>query len=136
MKREDPLRLAKPATPLRSPGVASHRAARMRLMNNLYEDIPDPGAEEQFVELLARPGVRIARIVSQGHTSPPGYWYDQPEAEWIVVLEGEARLRFEDEPEARVLHPGDYVDIAPYRRHRVEWTHPDIPTVWLAVFHD
>ena len=105
-------------------------------MDNLYDDIPDPGTKEQFLELLARPGVRIERIVSHGHANPPGYWYDQPRAEWVAVLQGEARLRFEDEPAARTLRSGDYVDIAPYRRHRVEWTHPDVPTVWLAVFHD
>jgi len=52
-----------------------------------------------------------------------------------MLLAGAARLRFADEPEPRLLVPGDWLDIAPRRRHRVDWTDPAKPTVWLAVFH-
>ncbi len=79
--------------------------------------------------------LRVERIVSQGQASPPGFWYDQDEAEWVLLLAGAARLRFADEPQDRLLGPGDHVHIAPRRRHRVEWTDPAAPTVWLAVFH-
>ena len=102
---------------------------------NLLSPLPDAEAAERVDALLTRPGLRIERIVSRGQASPPGFWYDQPQAEWVVVLAGAARLRFQDESEARVLGPGDCVDIAPHRRHRVEWTDPTVPTVWLAVFH-
>ena len=85
--------------------------------------------------LLTRPGLRIERIVSRGQASPSGFWYDQPEAEWVMVLAGAARLRFQDEAQARVLGPGDCLDIAPHRRHRVDWTDPSAATVWLAVFY-
>ena len=102
---------------------------------NLFAELPADAAAEQVVELLSRPGVRIERIVSSGQASPAGFWYDQPQAEWVVVLSGEARLRFEDDPHPRTLRRGDFVDIAAHRRHRVEWTHPDEPTVWLAVHH-
>jgi cupin 2 domain-containing protein len=102
---------------------------------NLFADLPADAAAEQVIELLSRPGRRIERIVSSGHASPAGFWYDQPQPEWVVVLGGEARLRFEDEPHARTLRRGDFVDIAAHRRHRVEWTHPDEPTVWLAVHY-
>jgi cupin 2 domain-containing protein len=102
---------------------------------NLLAPLPDAGAPERIDALLTKPGLRIERIVSHGQASPPGFWYDQPEAEWVVVLAGAARLRFEDESEARVLGPGDWVDIAPHRRHRVEWTDPTVATVWLAVFY-
>jgi cupin 2 domain-containing protein len=102
---------------------------------NLFADLPGEAAAEQVIELLSRPGLRIERIVSSGQASPAGFWYDQPHAEWVVVLRGEARLRFEDEPHARTLRRGDFVDIAAHRRHRVEWTHPDDPTVWLAVHY-
>jgi cupin 2 domain-containing protein len=105
-------------------------------LNNLFADLPAPGAQEQFLEILSRPGLRIERIVSSGEASPPGFWYDPPHCEWVLVLQGETRLRFEDESEARTLGPGDFVDIAPHRRHRVEWTHPDLPTVWLAVHYE
>ena len=96
---------------------------------------PSPGAE-QFTDLFARAGVRIERIVSTGQSSPPGFWYDQPQCEWVVLLQGAARLRFEDESAARTLAPGDYLEIAPHRRHRVEWTQADPPTMWLAVHCD
>ena len=102
---------------------------------NLLRDLPPADAGEVFTELLARPGVRIERIVSRGQASPPGFWYDQAEGEWVLVLAGEARLVLEGEPAARHLRAGDCLAIAPHRRHRVEWTHPDVPTVWLAVHH-
>src|SRR5205807_9641811 len=80
-------------------------------------------------------GLRIERIVSLAQESPPGFWYDQPQAEWVLLLAGAARLRFADEDEERALGPGDWVHIAAHRRHRVAWTDPEHPTVWLAVFH-
>ena len=104
-------------------------------MANLFADLVSSAAAEQFLELFSRPGLSIERIVSVGQASPPGFWYNEPRGEWVAVLRGEARLRFEDEPEARVLKAGDCLDIAPHRRHRVEWTHPCEPTVWLAVHY-
>ena len=108
----------------------------MTLAGNLLRDLPDAAAGEAVEMLLATPGVRIERIVSLGQASPPGFWYDLPEREWVVLLAGAARLRFADEPEARLLGPGDWVEIAAHRRHRVDWTDPATPTVWLAVFYD
>jgi len=102
---------------------------------NLLRDIPDAGAGEITEAVVTAPGVRIERIVSLGQASPPGFWYDQAEAEWVLLLAGAARLRFADEPDARLIGPGDWVEIAPHRRHRVEWTDPTQPTVWLAVFY-
>jgi len=90
---------------------------------------------EQFSDLLKRPGLRIERIVSTGQCSPAGFWYDQPEGEWVLLIQGEARLRFADEAEARPLKTGDYIDIAPHRRHRVDWTTPEQPTIWLAIHY-
>ena len=105
-------------------------------MDNIFAGFPRSTAtDEQFSELLKRPGLRIERIVSTGQNSPAGFWYDQPEGEWVVVLQGEAKLRFADEADARHLKTGDFIDIAPHRRHRVEWTDPDRPTVWLAVHY-
>jgi cupin 2 domain-containing protein len=102
---------------------------------NLLSPLPDARVAEQVDALLARPGLRIERIVSFGQASPPGFWYDQAEGEWMLLLAGAARLRFADETEARLLEPGDWLDIAPHRRHRVEWTDPASPTVWLTVFY-
>ena len=92
------------------------------------------GQDEQVVDLLTRGGVRIERIVSTGQSSPPGFWYDQDEAEWVLLLSGAAGLRFEDEDETRELRPGDHTFIEAHRRHRVEWTTAGELTVWLAVF--
>ena len=102
---------------------------------NLLRDLPDASSAEITETLVVRPGMRIERIVSFGQASPPGFWYDQHETEWVLLLAGAARLRFEDEPEARLLGRGDWVEIAAHRRHRVEWTDPARPTVWLAVFY-
>jgi cupin 2 domain-containing protein len=107
----------------------------MASIDNLFGEIPAGAAAEEFVELLSRPGLRIERIVSHGQASPPGFWFDQPQGEWLVVLQGEARLAFEDEAAPRTLTPGCCIDIVPHRRHRVEWTHPEVPTVWLAVHY-
>lgn len=109
----------------------------MTRFGNLFADLPSAAeAAERFEALLERPGLRVERIVSTGQCSPPGFWYDQPGAEWVVLLKGAARLRFEDESEARELNPGDWLSIAPHRRHRVERTAPDEPTVWLAIHFD
>ena len=105
------------------------------MSENLFRTLPASGEEEEFVELLSRPGLTIERIVSRAHASPPGVWYDPPDSEWVVVLAGEAGLRFEDEEAVRVLAPGEFVEIAPHRRHRVEWTHASEPTIWLAVHY-
>src|SRR5436309_131955 len=102
---------------------------------NLLRDLPDASAAESTEALVARPGLRIERIVSCGQASRPGFWYDQDEAEWVFLLAGAASLRFEDEPEPRRLGAGDWVEIAAHRRHRVDWTDPDQPTVWLVVFY-
>ena len=108
----------------------------MSAAGNLLRVLPDARAGEVTDALLAAPSLRIERIVSFGQASPTGFWYDQPEGEWVLLLAGAARLRFADEAQECVLGPGDWVHIAAHRRHRVEWTDPAEPTVWLAVFHD
>jgi len=95
-----------------------------------------PPAPAEAIDLLAGKGkVRIERIVSRGHCSPPGFWYDQPDSEWVLLMQGEAILRFETDDKRLRLAAGDYVHIAAHERHRLEWTPPDMDTVWLAVFY-
>jgi cupin 2 domain-containing protein len=102
---------------------------------NLFRDIPNRLSDE-LVEILASGNqIRIERIVSTGHSSPHDFWYDQDEHEWIVVLKGEARLRFQGDEESIRMIPGDHIQIPAHRKHRVEWTTPNEPTVWLAVFY-
>ena len=102
---------------------------------NIYAHVPAPLAAEQFSELLAAPGLRLERIVSLGQATPPGEWLEQDRAEWVILLRGAARLLFEGETSARALDPGDYVNIPAHCRHRVEWTTPDEPTLWLALHY-
>jgi cupin 2 domain-containing protein len=103
--------------------------------HNLLTDRTNAGAEEWSEPLLTGTRFRVERIVSHGQASPPGFWYDQPEDEWVVLLAGAARLRFEgDEPFD--LRPGEYVHIPAHARHRVEWTDPQQATVWLAIHFD
>ena len=102
---------------------------------NLFAALPRRLDDEQTTALVANENLRIERIVSTGQASPPGFWYDQPWAEWVLVLAGSAGLLFEDEAEPRVLRPGDYLLIPAHRRHRVAWTDTEHPTVWLAVHY-
>ena len=99
---------------------------------NLLHPLPGDLTEEVFTALLRHDAVRIERIVSNGHASPDGFWYDQDENEWVIVLKGAARLQFEDTSVDMKL--GDFVNIPAHKKHRVEWTTPDEPTIWLAVF--
>jgi cupin 2 domain-containing protein len=100
---------------------------------NLFADLPASLPDEIIETLLEAKNLRIERIVSHGHASPPGFWYDQDQYEFLVLLKGAARLRFyEGEFE---MKPGDFVNIPAHRRHRVEWTAPDEPTVWLAIHY-
>ncbi len=101
---------------------------------HLFDGIP-PELHGELNDVLARgASTRIERIVSRGHASPPGFWYDQEETEWVVVVQGWARLRLETDDALLELRPGDHVTIPPHARHRVEWTAPDEDTVWIAVF--
>lgn len=101
---------------------------------NVFEDIPENAPEELFTELLRAENVRIERIVSFGQNSPDGFWYDQKENEWVLLLEGSATLKFE-QGDSVDLRPGDHLNIPSKQRHRVEKTDPNGRTVWLAVFY-
>jgi len=100
---------------------------------NLFADLPRDLPEEIFTTLLQTPGVHIERIVSHGHQSPDGFWYDEPTGEWVIVLKGAAKIDFEGGMVE--MGPGDFIDIPAHRKHRVAWTTPDEPTIWLAVHY-
>lgn len=102
---------------------------------NLFADIPARLAQEEITTLMSAPDLRIERIVSRGQSSPPGFWYDQAQAEWVIVLAGSALVTLEGDSAPMRMGPGDHVHIPAHRRHRVEWTDPAQATVWLAVHH-
>jgi cupin 2 domain-containing protein len=108
---------------------------RSAAVTNLFDDLPTALPAERLDVLLSAPGLRVERIVSTGHVTPPGDWYDQDTDEWVVVLRGRARLRIDGEADVRDLLPGDHVLLRAHVRHRVEWTDPAVPTVWLAVHY-
>lgn len=103
------------------------------MTSNLFTNLPSNLPDELFTTLLEANNLRIERIVSHGHSSPEGFWYDQDQHEWVFVLQGSARLSIDGV--VKELKPGDYTNILPHQKHRVEWTTPDEPTVWLAVFY-
>lgn len=103
---------------------------------NLLAGLPGRLAEEHVERLVGGANFHIERIVSTGQASLPGFWYDQPGDEFVVLLAGAARLRFEDGDRSLELKPGDWVEIPAHARHRVDWTQADPPTVWLAVHRD
>ena len=107
----------------------------MATLSNLFADVPYSLQKELFQTILDKPNVRIERIVSPGHASPAGGWYDQERHEFVVLLQGAARLKFDGDNQAVTMTPGSFVDIAAHRRHRVEWTDPNQPTIWLAVHY-
>ncbi len=100
---------------------------------NLFDNLEARGISEDCRDLFVSGGVRIERIVSRGHVSPPGFWYEQKTGEWVAVLGGEALLEWEDGRSLR-MKAGEWVYLPPLERHRVAWTAPGQPTVWLAVF--
>jgi cupin 2 domain-containing protein len=100
---------------------------------NLFACIPAPLSQEFTETLVKAHMVRIERIVSHGHASPEDFWYDQAENEFVLLVRGAARLRFEDEVIS--LQSGDWLNIPAHKKHRVEWTTENEPTFWLAVFY-
>jgi cupin 2 domain-containing protein len=104
-------------------------------VNNLFESIPQNLDNEVFEQLVESGGVSIERIISKGHTSPKSGWYDQEQHEWVVLLKGNAVIAFADKSSV-TLRAGDYISIKAHEKHRVEWTDPEIETIWLAVHFD
>jgi len=100
--------------------------------DNLFQLPPQPWTDEIFDTLHEAEGLQIERILSSGHTTPEGKWYDQGGDEWVVLLQGEAEITFED-GSTRWLRPGDYLLIRAHERHRVSYTSAEPPCVWLAV---
>lgn len=100
---------------------------------NLFDAIPKQLPREWFETLIASGDIKIERIVSRGHASDEGFWYDQEWDEWVVLLKGGAGLRFEGRDRTLTLVPGDWLRIPAHVKHQVAWTAAGVETVWLAV---
>jgi len=104
----------------------------MHTPQSLFANLPSSLPKELVNPLLEMPGFRIERIVSYGHSSPEGFWYDQDTDEWVVIISGAARLQFHGE-EPIEMKAGSFINIAAHQKHRIVWTDPNQPTIWLAV---
>ncbi|MCO5251516.1 MAG: cupin domain-containing protein [Candidatus Kapabacteria bacterium] len=104
----------------------------MNSIENIFSNLPQ--STDEIIEILVRsPNVRIERIISSCNNSPDGFWYDQDENEWVILLQGSAKIEFEDE--MIDLKTGDYLLIPSHKKHRVAETSPTEKTIWLAVFY-
>ena len=102
---------------------------------NLFKDLDVPNNQKEEIALLLKhPGIRIERITSKGQSSPEGFWYDQAEHEWVVLLKGKGIVEFGDGRKVE-LFPGDYLHIPAHTKHRVDYTTSDELTLWLAIFY-
>lgn len=101
---------------------------------NIFDNIPAILPEELFESLVKQKNLKIERIVSRGHSTNKGEWYDQPWDEWVLLLQGEAVLSYENGLEV-AMKAGDYINIPAHIRHRVDWTPPESDTIWLAIHY-
>ena len=99
---------------------------------NLFVLPAEKTATELFIPLFKSEKIIIEKIVSWGHKSPEGFWYDQEKDEWVTVLQGQARLSYTN---GRVINigAGDFIFIPAGEKHRVDWTSEDPPCIWLAI---
>jgi len=103
--------------------------------SNIFLDIDINLDAELFEDIIQKESFKLQRIISQGHTTPKGEWYNQDEDEWVMLLCGEAILSFEGEEDVRLVG-GDHINIPAHKRHRVSWTKPDVKTIWLALYSE
>jgi cupin 2 domain-containing protein len=99
-------------------------------VKNFFANMPAGTVDEDFLTLFENGRLKVSRIVSHSHSDPRGFWYDQADDEWVIVLHGQATLEFAD-GEVVEMAQGDYLSIARHVKHRVDRTSDK--TVWLAV---
>lgn len=99
---------------------------------NLYKLPAIPDGEEIVEPLITDRGIAIERIVSTGRHSPEGFWYEQKRDEWVSLLQGKAKLVWEN-GKTMQMKPGDWIIIPAGERHRVDWASNNPPCIWLAV---
>lgn len=106
----------------------------MNALKNIFDNFPKNDDREFIEEILSTKDFKLERIISEGHISPPNYWYDQDKNEFVLLLKGKAELSF-DNGEKFELNPGDYMIINAHQKHRVDWTDPNQKTFWLTILY-
>ena len=102
-------------------------------INNLFSDIPKQYPDELFQTLLQNSHLTLERIISKGHFTASNQWYNQDSDEWVILLQGQARLQFAKDLSIITLNAGDYLLIPAHEKHRVDWTDPTVTSIWLAL---
>jgi len=102
--------------------------------NSLFSNIPQNLPEEIFETIIKTDNVQIERIISYGHTTENNKWYEQDKSEWVLVIKGQATIRYENDSLYK-LNSGDYLNIPAHIKHRVEWTEKNSETIWLAIHY-
>ena len=111
--------------------ICRYNHIKQSAMKNLFDTQGLSTNEEQFDNLLENSHLKLERIVSFGHLTPIGEWYDQEETEWVVLLKGTATLLYKDGFIVE-MKEGDALMIPPHVQHRVEQVSEE--AVWLALF--
>lgn len=102
-------------------------------LSNIF-DLPQQLPPTELIETLFNNGVMlIEKIVSTGQVTPEGEWYDQDLDEWLILLQGEGELSYEDHSRIKLV-TGDYLYIPAHQKHRVEYTSAEPPCIWLTLF--
>ena len=104
-------------------------------IRNIFSGMQKQTSGEILETILQADQFKIERIISRGHATAEGEWYDQDKNEWVLVLKGNAGLLFEGDNETVVMKTGDYINIPAHQKHRVEWTDPEEETIWLAIHY-
>ncbi len=104
-------------------------------IENIYGKRPSGLSSEIFETILETDIIKVERIVSKGHKTPEGFWYDQSTNEWVILLQGSATISFEKKDRTVTLKPGDYLNIPKHCKHRVASTSENPETVWLAIHY-
>jgi len=102
-------------------------------IGNIFDLTANLPKEELFEVLVDNDNVLIEKVVSTGQITAPGNWYDQKREEWLIVLQGEGELSYEDSSRIK-LTSGDYLYIPARKKHRVEYTSTEPPCIWLTIF--
>ncbi len=104
-------------------------------LHNIFSNIPEELPLEVSKNIIERDEFILERIISKGHVTPAGQWFDQEFNEWVMVMRGSAKVAFKDPEEEFTLEAGHYLNIPAHTLHRVTWTQPDCETIWLALHY-
>ena len=99
---------------------------------NLLDSIPVSSQKEIFETLIKNDTIKIERIVSYGQITPQNYWYNQTQDEFVLIVSGAAKIKYDNETIYH-LKENDSLNIPAFQKHQVIYTNN--PTVWLAIFY-